>query len=164
MKKLLAMFLALTLVFSMPGAVFAENETESTVSEQTDDAMETTELEQSTAAVDSTVLNLAGDAVEEVVNLKNGQSVTTDNDVAVRLNVQEDPEETEYTVTMDGESVEEDHSTSQYHFYYLPSEQMNGAETNVSVSTRLRRKSVPRLWRRALVQQRIRTISIQQMT
>ena len=135
MKKLLAMFLALTLVFSMPGAVFAENETESTVSEQTDDAMETTELEQSTAAVDSTVLNLAGDAVEEVVNLKNGQSVTTDNDVAVRLNVQEDPEETEYTVTMDGESVEEDHSTSQYHFYYLPSEQMNGAETNVSVST-----------------------------
>lgn len=135
MKKLLAMFLALTLVFSMPGAVFAENETESTVSEQTNDAMETTELEQSTAAVDSTVLNLAGDAVEEVVNLKNGQSVTTDNDVAVRLNVQEDPEETEYTVTMDGESVEEDHSTSQYHFYYLPSEQMNGAETNVSVST-----------------------------
>lgn len=70
MKKLLAMFLALTLVFSMPGAVFAENETESTVSEQTNDAMETTELEQSTAAVDSTVLNLAGDAVEEVVNLK----------------------------------------------------------------------------------------------
>ena len=135
MKKLLAMFLALTLVFSMPGAVFAENETESTVSEQTDDAMETTELEQSTAAVDSTVLNLTGDAVEEVVNLKNGQPVTTDNDVAVRLNVQEDPEETEYTVTMDGESVEEDHSTSQYHFYYLPSEQMNEAETNVSVST-----------------------------
>ena len=135
MKKLLALFLALTLVFSMSGAVFAENETESTVSEQTDDAMETIEPGQSTAAVDSTVLNLTGDAVDEVVNLKDGQSVTTDNDVAVRLNVQEDPEEVEYTVTMDGEPVEEDHSTSQYHFYYLPSEQMNEAETNVSVST-----------------------------
>ena len=70
-----------------------------------------------------------------MVNLKDGQSVTTDNDVAVRLNVQEDPGAAEYTVTMGGKPVEEDHSTSQYHFYYLPSEQMNEAETNVSVST-----------------------------
>lgn len=147
MKKLLTMFLALTLVLSMPGTAFAENGSESEVSVQTAGEEESTEPEETTeeeesaepeqtdAAVDSTVLNLTGDAADEVVNLKDGQSVSTENDVAVRLNVQEDPETEEYTVTMNGEPVEQDHSTSQYHFYYLPAEQVNGEETNVSVST-----------------------------
>ena len=86
------------------------------------------------SAAETAVLRLTGDAADEVVNLKDGQRVSAGKDVAVRLNVQNDPGAAEYTVTLDGEAVEADHSTAQYHFYYLPAAQLSGVST-LSVST-----------------------------
>ena len=110
MKKFVALLLVLAMVLSLCTTAFAGS------------------------AAETAVLRLTGDAADEVVNLKDGQRVSAGQDVAVRLNVQSDPGAAEYTVTLDGEAVEADHSTAQYHFYYLPAEQLTGVST-LSVST-----------------------------
>ena len=110
MKKLTSLLLALVMALSLCATAFAGS------------------------AAETAVLRLTGDAADEVVNLKDGQRVSADRDVAVRLNVQSDPAAAEYTVALDGQTVEVDHSTSQYHFYYLPAAQLSGVST-LSVST-----------------------------
>lgn len=110
MKKFVALLLVLAMALSLCTTAFAGS------------------------AAETAVLRLTGDAADEVVNLKDGQHVSAKKDVAVRLNVQSDPGAAEYTVTLDGETVEADHSTAQYHFYYLPAAQLSGVST-LSVST-----------------------------
>ena len=88
MKKLLSLFLALIMALGLCTTAFAGN------------------------AAGTTALYLTGSAADQVVNLKSGQLVDSSSDVAVRLNVQEDPGETEYTVTLDGQEIEADHSTA----------------------------------------------------
>lgn len=110
MKKFVALLLVLAMALSLCTTAFAGS------------------------AAETAVLRLTGDAADEVVNLKDGQRVSAEKDVAVRLNVQSDPGAAEYTVTLDGEAVEADHSTAQYHFYYLPAAQLSGVST-LSVST-----------------------------
>lgn len=110
MKKLTSLLLALVMALSLCATAFAGS------------------------AAETAVLRLTGDAADEVVNLKDGQRVSAGRDVAVRLNVQSDPAAAEYTVALDGQTVEVDHSTSQYHFYYLPAAQLSGVST-LSVST-----------------------------
>lgn len=110
MKKFIALLLVLAMALSLCTTAFAGS------------------------AAETAVLRLTGDAADEVVNLKDGQRVSAGKDVAVRLNVQSDPGAAEYTVTLDGEAVEADHSTAQYHFYYLPAAQLSGVST-LSVST-----------------------------
>ncbi len=78
-------------------------------------------------------LRLTGSAADQVANLKSGQRVTADSDVVVRLNVQNDPTAAEYTVALNGKAVEADHSTSQYHFYYLPAAQLAAGTATLSV-------------------------------
>ena len=52
----------------------------------------------------------------------------------MRLNVLDDPGAEEYTVTLDGEKLTPDHSTSQYHFYAVPAAKRSGVAT-LNVST-----------------------------
>ena len=80
-------------------------------------------------------LQLTGSAADQVENLKSGQRVATDSDVVVRLNVQSDPAAVEYDVTLNGEEVAADHSTSRYHFYYLPAAQLASGAATLSVDT-----------------------------
>ena len=111
MKKVLSLLLAAVLALSLCVTAFAGS------------------------APDTTVLRLSGDAMDQVVNLKDGQRVRENRSVAVRLNVQSDPGAAEYTVTLNGKTVEPDHSTSRYHFYYLPADQMTGGQVILNVST-----------------------------
>lgn len=109
MKKLLSLFLALVMALSLCTTAFAG----------------------STAG--ASVIRLTGDAADQVVDLKNGQRLSTDSSTLVRLNVLDDPSVEEYTVTLDGEKLTPDHSTSQYHFYAVPAAQASGVATlNVS--------------------------------
>lgn len=109
MKKLLSLFLALIMALGLCTTAFAGN------------------------AAGTTALYLTGSAADQVVNLKSGQLVDSSSDVAVRLNVQEDPGETEYTVTLDGQEIEADHSTAQYHFYYLPASRLAASAATLSI-------------------------------
>lgn len=87
-------------------------------------------------ATGSTVLRLTGDAADQVVDLKSGQRLSADSSTLVRLNVLDDPGAEEYTVTLDGEKLTPDHSTSQYHFYAVPAAKRSGVATlNVSTQT-----------------------------
>lgn len=109
MKKLLSLFLALVMALSLCTTAFAGNTT------------------------GASVLRLTGDAADQVVDLRSGQRLSTDSSTLVRLNVLEDPSVEEYTVTLDGEKLSPDHSTSQYHFYAVPAAQASGVATlNVS--------------------------------
>lgn len=110
MKKMLSMFLVLVMALSLCVTAFAGN------------------------AADSTVLRLTGDAADQVVDLKSGQRLSADSSTLVRLNVLNDPSAEEYTVTLNGEKLTPDHSTSQYHFYAVPAEQRSGVAT-LNVST-----------------------------
>lgn len=105
MKKSLSLLLAAVMVLSLCVTALAESTSE------------------------TVTVRLTGDAADQVVNLKDGQRVRANKDTTVRLNVQSDPGAAEYTVTLDGEPVEVDHSTSRYHFYYLPSEQLSAVST-----------------------------------
>lgn len=109
MKKLLSLFLALIMALGLCTTAFAGN------------------------TAGTTALYLTGSAADQVVNLKSGQLVDSSSDVAVRLNVQEDPGETEYTVTLDGQEIEADHSTAQYHFYYLPASRLVASAATLSI-------------------------------
>lgn len=114
MKKMLSLFLALVMALSLCGTAFAGN------------------------AAGTSVIRLTGDAADQVVDLKNGQRLSADSSTLVRLNVLDDPSAEEYTVTLDGEKLEPDHSTSQYHFYAVPAAQASGVATlsvNSDVST-----------------------------
>ena len=109
MKKLLSLFLALVMALSLCTTAFAGS------------------------AAGTSVIRLTGDAADQVVDLKNGQRLSTDSSTLVRLNVLDDPSVEEYTVTLDGEKLTPDHSTSQYHFYAVPAAQASGVATlNVS--------------------------------
>lgn len=110
MKKPLSLFLALVMALSLCVTAFAGN------------------------ATDSTVLRLTGDAADQVVDLKSGQRLSADSSTLVRLNVLDDPGAEEYTVTLDGEKLTPDHSTSQYHFYAVPAAQ-SSAPVTLNVST-----------------------------
>lgn len=109
MKKFLSLFLVLALALGLCVTAFAGTTT------------------------DSTKLRLTGNAVSEVVNLKNGQRITAHDDVALRLNVLENPGKAEYSVKLDGQTLEADHSTAQYHVYYLPAEKLNSGTATLSV-------------------------------
>lgn len=85
-------------------------------------------------AAETTVLRLTGDAADQVLNLNDGQRVHENKDLTVRLRVQADPGAQEYTVALDGKPVTADHSTSRYHFYYLPAKYLSGDETTLSVN------------------------------
>ncbi len=113
MKKFLSLFLVLALALGLCVTAFAGTTT------------------------DSTKLRLTGNAVSEVVNLKNGQRITAHDDVALRLNVLENPGKAEYSVKLDGQTLEVDHSTAQYHVYYLPAEKLNSGTATLSVSTQV---------------------------
>ena len=109
MKKMLSLFLALVMALSLCVTAFAGN------------------------AAGTSVIRLTGDAADQVVNLKNGQHLSADSSTLVRLNVLDDPSAEEYTVTLDGEKLTPDHSTSQYHFYAVPAAKKFGVATlNVS--------------------------------
>lgn len=110
MKKTLTLFLALVMALSLCVTAFAGN------------------------ATGSTVLRLTGDAADQVVDLKSGQHLSADSSTLVRLNVLDDPGAEEYTVTLDGEKLTPDHSTSQYHFYAVPAAKRSGVAT-LNVST-----------------------------
>lgn len=110
MKKLLSLFLAFVMALSLCTTAFAGN----------------------TAGI--SVIRLTGDAADQVVDLKNGQRLSADSSTLVRLNVLDDPSAEEYTVTLDGEKLEPDHSTSQYHFYAVPAAQ-SSAPVTLNVST-----------------------------
>ena len=110
MKKLLSLFLALVMALSLCTTAFAGS------------------------AAGTSVIRLTGDAADQVVDLKNGQRLSTDSSTLVRLNVLDDPSVEEYTVTLDGEKLTPDHSTSQYHFYAVPAAQASGVAT-LNVST-----------------------------
>lgn len=111
MKKTLSLFLALVMALSLCVTAFAGN------------------------ATGSTVLRLTGDAADQVVDLKSGQHLSADSSTLVRLNVLDDPGAEEYTVTLDGEKLTPDHSTSQYHFYAVPAAKRPSVAT-LNVSTR----------------------------
>ena len=110
MKKMLSLFLVLVMALSLCTTAFAGS------------------------AAGTSVIRLTGDAADQVVDLKNGQRLSTDSSTLVRLNVLDDPSAEEYTVTLDGEKLEPDHSTSQYHFYAVPAAQKSGVAT-LNVST-----------------------------
>ncbi len=111
MKKALSLLLTLVLTLSLCVTAFAG----------------------STAG--STVLRLTGDAADQVVNLSDGQRISENRNLAVRLNVLSDPGDEEYAVALNGEPVEADHSTSRYHFYYLPARSLTDETVTLSVST-----------------------------
>lgn len=110
MKKTLSLFLALVMTLSLCVTAFAGN------------------------ATGSTAIRLTGDAADQVVDLKSGQHLSADSSTLVRLNVLDDPGAEEYTVTLDGEKLTPDHSTSQYHFYAVPAAKRLGVAT-LNVST-----------------------------
>lgn len=110
MKKTLSLFLALVMALSLCVTAFAGN------------------------ATGSTAIRLTGDAADQVVDLKSGQHLSADSSTLVRLNVLDDPGAEEYTVTLDGEKLTPDHSTSQYHFYAVPAAQ-SSAPVTLNVST-----------------------------
>ena len=110
MKKLLSLFLAFVMALSLCTTAFAGN------------------------TAGTSVIRLTGDAADQVVDLKNGQRLSADSSTLVRLNVLDDPGAEEYTVTLDGEKLEPDHSTSQYHFYAVPAAQ-SSAPVTLNVST-----------------------------
>lgn len=110
MKKTLSLFLALVMALSLCVTAFAGN------------------------ATGSTAIRLTGDAADQVVDLKSGQHLSADSSTLVRLNVLDDPGAEEYTVTLDDEKLEPDHSTSQYHFYAVPAAQ-SSAPVTLNVST-----------------------------
>lgn len=110
MKKLLSLFLAFVMALSLCTTTFAGN------------------------TAGTSVIRLTGDAADQVVDLKNGQRLSADSSTLVRLNVLDDPSAEEYTVTLDGEKLEPDHSTSQYHFYAVPAAQ-SSAPVTLNVST-----------------------------
>lgn len=110
MKKTLSLFLALVMALSLCTTVFAGN------------------------TAGTSVIRLTGDAADQVVDLKNGQRLSADSSTLVRLNVLDDPSAEEYTVTLDGEKLTPDHSTSQYHFYAVPAAKRSGVAT-LNVST-----------------------------
>ena len=110
MKKMLSLFLALVMALILCVTAFAGN------------------------ATGSTAIRLTGDAADQVVDLKSGQRLSADSSTLVRLNVLDDPGAEEYTVTLDGEKLTPDHSTSQYHFYAVPAAKRSGVAT-LNVST-----------------------------
>ena len=110
MKKTLSLFLALVMALSLCTTAFAGN------------------------TAGTSVIRLTGDAADQVVDLKNGQRLSADSSTLVRLNVLDDPSAEEYTVTLDGEKLTPDHSTSQYHFYAVPAAKSSGVAT-LNVST-----------------------------
>lgn len=110
MKKMLSLFLVLVMALSLCVTAFAGN------------------------ATGSTAIRLTGDAADQVVDLKSGQHLSADSSTLVRLNVLDDPGAEEYTVTLDGEKLTPDHSTSQYHFYAVPAAKRSGVAT-LNVST-----------------------------
>lgn len=110
MKKTLSLFLALVMALSLCTTAFAGN------------------------TAGTSVIRLTGDAADQVVDLKSGQHLSADSSTLVRLNVLDDPGAEEYTVTLDGEKLEPDHSTSQYHFYAVPAAQ-SSAPVTLNVST-----------------------------
>lgn len=110
MKKMLSLFLALVMALSLCVTAFAGN------------------------AAGTSVIRLTGDAADQVVDLKSGQRLSADSSTLVRLNVLNDPSAEEYTVTLNGEKLTPDHSTSQYHFYAVPAAQRSGVAT-LNVST-----------------------------
>ena len=110
MKKLLSLFLAFVMALSLCTTAFAGN------------------------TAGTSVIRLTGDAADQVVDLKSGQRLSADSSTLVRLNVLDDPSAEEYTVTLDGEKLEPDHSTSQYHFYAVPAAQ-SSAPVTLNVST-----------------------------
>lgn len=110
MKKTLSLFLALVMALSLCITAFAGN------------------------AAGTSVIRLVGDAADQVVDLKSGQRLSADSSTLVRLNVLDDPGAEEYTVTLDGEKLTPDHSTSQYHFYAVPAPKRSGVVT-LNVST-----------------------------
>lgn len=114
MKKVLSLLLAAVMALALCVTAFAGN------------------------ATGSTVLRLTGDAANQVVDLKSGQHLSADSSTLVRLNVLDDPGAEEYTVTLDGEKLTPDHSTSQYHFYAVPAAKRPSVATlsvNGGVST-----------------------------
>lgn len=114
MKKALSLLLAAVMALALCVTAFAGN------------------------ATGSTVLRLTGDAADQVVDLKSGQHLSADSSTLVRLNVLDDPGAEEYTVTLDGEKLTPDHSTSQYHFYAVPAAKRPSVATlsvNGGVST-----------------------------
>lgn len=110
MKKTLSLFLAFVMALSLCTTAFAGN------------------------TAGTSVIRLTGDAADQVVDLKNGQRLSADSSTLVRLNVLDDPSAEEYTVTLDDEKLEPDHSTSQYHFYAVPAAQ-SSAPVTLNVST-----------------------------
>lgn len=110
MKKTLSLFLAFVMALSLCVTAFAGN------------------------TAGTSVIRLTGDAADQVVDLKNGQRLSADSSTLVRLNVLDDPSAEEYTVTLDDEKLEPDHSTSQYHFYAVPAAKRSGVAT-LNVST-----------------------------
>lgn len=110
MKKTLSLFLAFVMALSLCTTAFAGN------------------------TAGTSVIRLTGDAADQVVDLKNGQRLSADSSTLVRLNVLDDPSAEEYTVTLDGEKLTPDHSTSQYHFYAVPAAQ-SSAPVTLNVST-----------------------------
>ena len=110
MKKTLSLFLAFVMALSLCTTAFAGN------------------------TAGTSVIRLTGDAADQVVDLKSGQHLSADSSTLVRLNVLDDPSAEEYTVTLDGEKLEPDHSTSQYHFYAVPAAQ-SSAPVTLNVST-----------------------------
>lgn len=110
MKKTLSLFLALVMALSLCVTAFAGT------------------------AAGTSVIRLTGDAADQVVDLKSGQHLSADSSTLVRLNVLDDPGAEEYTVTLDGEKLTPDHSTSQYHFYAVPAAKRSGVAT-LNVST-----------------------------
>ena len=110
MKKTLSLFLAFVMALSLCTTAFAGN------------------------TAGTSVIRLTGDAADQVVDLKSGQHLSADSSTLVRLNVLDDPGAEEYTVTLDGEKLEPDHSTSQYHFYAVPAAQ-SSAPVTLNVST-----------------------------
>lgn len=110
MKKMLSLFLALVMALILCVTAFAGT------------------------AAGTSVIRLMGDAADQVVDLKSGQHLSADSSTLVRLNVLDDPGAEEYTVTLDGEKLTPDHSTSQYHFYAVPAAKRSGVAT-LNVST-----------------------------
>ena len=110
MKKTLSLFLAFVMALSLCTTAFAGN------------------------TAGTSVIRLTGDAADQVVDLKSGQHLSADSSTLVRLNVLDDPGAEEYTVTLDGEKLTPDHSTSQYHFYAVPAAQ-SSAPVTLNVST-----------------------------
>lgn len=77
---------------------------------------------------------LTGDAADEVTGLTSGQRIDAGGSTTVRLNVQSDPGAEEYTVKLDGEALEADHSTAQYHVYSLPADKLTAKTATLSVN------------------------------